>query len=103
MRAGDADNIQIQNGEVSIDVCGDDGESLLISIPYDQGWTVELNGNEITPDTIDGALYSIKLNTGDNHINMKYHVKYGGIGFACSILGLLLCFISYVVDRRRKA
>ncbi len=103
LRAGDADNIQIQNGEVSIDVCGDDGESLLISIPYDQGWTVELNGNEITPDTIDGALYSIKLNTGDNHINMKYHVKYSGIGFACSILGLLLCFISYVVDRRRKA
>ena len=70
-----------------------DGESLFISVPVENGWTVKRNGEKISCDIIGNALMSVPLVSGQNTIEMEYKVPYKDTGLLTSALGLLL-FIS---------
>lgn len=99
---GAADKIDIKNGSADVQVTAQEGQSLLISIPYSDGWEIRLNGERIEPDLLGNCLYSIKLADGENTVQMKFHVKYLGLGIGCSVLGIFMLIMTIFAKKRKK-
>ena len=83
--------------------------NLFMSVPYDEGWTVMVDGQEITPDSLDKAFFLIPLKTGTHNIEMFYNapgLKLGAIISGASLLVLIACIIILRIvnkDRERYA
>ena len=96
-----ANVIQIQNGEIHIEVnSNNEKEELFISVPYDEGWKISLNGNEIEPEIYANCMMMIPLDNGDNIIEMKYSLPYFKISFLISIIGIFI-FIGMIFYQRK--
>ncbi|MCR5215877.1 MAG: YfhO family protein [Lachnospiraceae bacterium] len=71
--------------------------TLLLSLPYDLGWTIHVDGEKITQDSIFEALTTITLSPGSHHIVMNYVPEnfYLGmtISIVCAILLIVLWFL----------
>ena len=81
------DDISIENGLVVANVNSTKAEEqLFLSIPYDDWWSISVDGEKADTELIGNCLYSIKLNPGDNHIVMKYHVKFLRLGIMISLV-----------------
>ena len=103
IRANEADSITIENGYASITVDAQDGENLYISIPYDSGWTITVNGVGIEAALFADCMYSITLTEGTNVVEMTYHVQYQGLGLAVTVVGVLILVGIVFLKRRRRA
>ena len=96
-------NFSMKNGHVSAVVnSAKDGDYLFLAIPEDKGWTVTNNGKEVTPDSIDGCLYLVKLHNGKNHIEMRYRVPGLIVGAAITLAGLLGVIMLWYFEHRRN-
>lgn len=85
-------------------VNGKKGEHLFIAVPYDDGFTITLNGKEIKGEKVFGDFYSIPLVDGENNIEMKYTPKGLVVGISGCIFGLLLAiYLRYRTIKKRKA
>lgn len=96
------DVMDIENGSAEFVVNAKEGQSLFTSIPYCDGWTVKVNGQKVQPDKVVDSLYSISLVEGENVVEMKFHVKYAGVGIACSIIGIAMLVFAEFYRKRRK-
>lgn len=69
----------------------EDNRLIFISVPYDKGWKVTLNGEKYsTIPLLDGAFTGIELpSEGSFDIEMKYEAKGAKAGMIVSILGIL--------------
>jgi len=73
-------------------------ETLAIyQIPYDKGWTATLNGTEVEIEKVDKGFIGIKLNSGINKIEFKYHTPGLNIGLIISSLSLISLIIYIIV------
>ncbi|MBR1700962.1 MAG: YfhO family protein [Lachnospiraceae bacterium] len=78
------------NGDISLDSAG----RLILSVPYEKGWQIRLNGERVEPATFGGALIALDLQPGTYHLEMKY-VPYGfemGLGISIASLVIVLVF-----------
>lgn len=75
-----------------------DSQTILTTIPYDEGWKIYLDGEEIeTYQTLD-ALIAFDISTAGAHtLEMKYAPDIYTVGMIISIVGILLfvsiCFV----------
>ena len=103
---------EIQLGDVNdnyitgkIDV-EDDNQLLYFSIPYDKGWTVTVDGNEVAPIQVAEAMMAIPIDKGEHTIEMKYvskGLKQGIIISGMSILIIVLFdLVIYLKKNKRK-
>ncbi len=77
---------------------------MLLTIPYDKGWCVTVNGKEKNYKEVLGCFLAIPVSEGENVIVMNYHVRGLKIGFVISVMSLiivLIIFCCYV--RKRKS
>lgn len=97
----EADEITVANGKIDAYVRNaKDGEKLFLSVPSDDGWTIQLNDQAAETETVGDCLYSIQLTEGENHIVMRYHVRYLKLGICVSLLTLI--GYVWVVTKARK-
>ena len=88
LRQGSPSSLSLGKGKVSIETEGRDGEILFTSIPYDDGWKIKMNGDQITPVLFENCLICIPLRDGENHIQMTYTAPGLRPGIVLSILGI---------------
>ena len=106
MKKTEPETWSLENGHVTADVKADEGESLLLTIPADNGWTITVNGKERETHLFADTLMSIPLEEGDNHVELTYEVPGLKLGAVITLAGILLLIFSMVLDgvlaRRRK-
>ncbi len=74
---------------------------LILSIPYEKGWKVEINGEKVQPELFGNALMEFDLEPGNYTLSMTY-TPYGEYaGMVVSIVSILL-FTVLMLRRRRK-
>ena len=70
---------------------------LFTSIPYDQGWTVEVDGKKVQTEKAGDTFLALRLGAGHHEVKMRYvspGFKTGLlISAACWAFFLLLCHI----------
>lgn len=74
---------------------------LLLTIPYDEGWTITVGGKTVKPEKAWGALTAIPVQAGDNVIAMRYTLPGLKAGAVLSVVGLGGFGIWMLVRRRR--
>jgi len=73
-----------------------EGNSLVYtSIPYDDGWHVYVDGEEVNKIKIGDSLLAFYVSDGYHNITMKYKIKY----FIPSLLLTLLAIIILIIDK----
>lgn len=72
------------------------------SIPYDEGWSVKVDGSEIEPIAFKEALLSIPLEAGQHSIELSYTPQGLKLGIGISLMSILSFIIVVIRDRYKK-
>ncbi|MCI8386897.1 MAG: YfhO family protein [Clostridiales bacterium] len=83
----------------------EDKSLFLLTIPYDEGWNVYIDGEKVETFEVLDSLTAIELTPGEHTVSMKYFPKCYTYGITISICSLALFLIILVLDfilHRRK-
>lgn len=96
-------DVAVDGNQVSgvIDV-KEDG-TLLLTIPYDEGWRITADGEEAETFRIGEALMGIHLSAGTHQIQMKYTPPGLMSGSLISLVCALLYLLSGILEKRHPA
>jgi len=96
-------NIDVINSEkISGNIIVSDGGYFILSIPYDKGFDIKVNGENISYNEING-LIGFYLDKGDYNINIDYESPGLKIGEILSCVGLILFIGVVFIERRVKS
>ena len=98
MKKTEPESLSIENGHIEAEVKAREGESLLLTIPADDGWKITVNGNRAEAGLFADTLMSIPLEEGDNRVELTYEVPGLKVGAVITLAGILLLIFSMVVD-----
>ena len=80
---------------------------LILSVPYDDNWTIRIDGNEVPYFEADHGLVGCEISAGEHSFTMEYHAPGRTAGIALSIAGflgwVLLMTIPRIYRRRHRA
>ena len=76
-------------------------QMVFFSVPYEKGWTAEVNGKAVTPEKVSIGFMAVPCSEGDNVIEFHYETPGLRIGLMISAGGLLVLIIYLIVTRRR--
>ncbi len=82
------------------------GEHLFVSIPYDEGFSITVNGKTVKGEKVYGDFISIPLAEGKNNIEMKYTPPGFVVGIIICIIGILAMVCDFALPnilKKRKA
>ncbi len=90
--------------EITGNVTAEEDSTLFLSIPYDSGWTVWLDGTEVTADAFESTFLMLYMPEGVHTVSMTYHVSGLREGFAVTLISLLIlaAFLAGVWFQNRK-
>lgn len=83
-------NISYEGNQLrgNIDIFDDDS-FMIITLPYDDGWKILINGQEVKKYNVNGGFIGIVLSKGSNDIEMYFIPQGFKFGMFLSICGLL--------------
>ncbi len=80
-------------------VTAKEGQVLLTTIPYEEGWNIEVDGEKVTAQkAVDDSLIAIKLSEGEHTITMTFMPSYYIFSILVSILGVLICVVIFILQ-----
>lgn len=84
------ENIQYGGNQLTGTVTSNESSFMVITLPYDEGWKVLVNGQEIKKYEVNGGFIGIPIEKGDNSIEMYFTPKGFKLGVIMSGVGLVL-------------
>ena len=74
---------------------------LVLSIPYDKGWTATIDGKEVAlSPAFDGGMSQIQVPEGSHRIEMRFQSPGFTVGCAVSIAALAACLVVVRVQKQ---
>lgn len=95
------ENVNWESDRISGELSLVQGGRLILSVPYEDGWTVLINGREAERTTFGGCLMAFDLEPGQYTIEMHYVPVGRGAGLAVSGVSLVL-FMAVIIYRKRN-
>ncbi len=84
------------SGRISLD----ESRRLILSVPYEDGWTVWINGEKAEGELFGGCLMAFDLEAGEYEIVMKYRPAGAGAGIVVTVISIA-AFVGITVLKRR--
>lgn len=94
--------INVTDKKVVFNVNADSDMALMTTIPFDEGWSVSVNGSEGKVQENMGIFMQIPLVKGDNEIELIYHPQGYIEGMAVSLIALSICGIIGFYKRLKR-
>lgn len=94
-------NFHYTSNGAELDITTKKDTLIVMSIPYDKGWTITINGEKKTYENVDNGLIGIKIGKGKNKIKLEYTTPGLKIGTIISILSLTSLGIYLIITRKR--
>lgn len=79
-------------------VTAQQGDYLFTTIPYEEGWTITVNGKDVKPEKSLESLITIPLEAGENSISMKFSPNYFRLAVIISLSGLVILLLIIVIE-----
>lgn len=76
-----------------------DNEYLLLTIPYDEGWKITVDGEKAEVLKVQRALMAVKLEQGEHIIHMKFIPRGFILGACISFCGIVLFALLIIKDK----
>ncbi len=80
----------------------DSAEYLVFSIPYEENWTVTLDGKKVKPAKVLDALMAVKITPGEHDVELRYIPKAFLVGLAVSVASLITIFCVVLGGFKKK-
>lgn len=96
-------NVSWESDRISGDITLNQNGRLILSVPYEDGWTVTVNGQEAERSMFGGCLMAFDLEPGEYFIEMHYVPAGTGAGITVSLISLALFTALTVYARRHSA
>lgn len=94
------ENVQVDSTHISGTLNLNEAGRLILSVPYEKGWTVWIDGEKTEPETFGDALMAFDLEAGEHTIKMHYVPDGWNIGVPVSV-GSVLILVGCVLWQRR--
>lgn len=101
LRAGEFVPQEFSDGYVSGTYRAEEPTSLLLTIPYDKGWTATVDGTrvELSP-AFGGGMSVLEVTEGTHEIEMTYRSPGLNAGITITGISAVLCAAIYLIKRR---
>ena len=86
------------NGHIDVSRAGE----LILSVAYEPGWTILVDGEEVQPGLFDDTFISLSLTEGEHTIEMRYRPAGLTIGIIVSLICLAIFAAIVLLERRRR-
>ncbi|MBR1555674.1 MAG: YfhO family protein [Oscillospiraceae bacterium] len=73
---------------------------VFFSIPYDDGWSAEINGKPVEIENVSGGFMAVRCESGQNEITFSYHLAGLKIGFCITLAGILLLMLYLMFGKK---
>jgi uncharacterized membrane protein YfhO len=80
----------------------EDNQAVFFSIPYEEGWTVKIDGNVVPTDEVFDAFLAVEVPAGEHQIELEYVSEGFRMGVIISMLSLLFLLVFLWVIRGLK-
>lgn len=100
------ENISIQKDYISGTVNTEESKLLCLSIPYSEGWTAYIDGEEVELLKANLMHMALSVSSGEHKIELKYETPFLKAGVLISIFALVLIFayeLWYYIFIRKKS
>ena len=94
LKENQLENINVKGNKLSGDITLDKDGLLFMSIPYDKGWHIYVDGKKVSYKKLANAFIGIDLEKGNHKITMKFYPKGLLIGSIISISSLIIIIIN---------
>lgn len=81
-------------GEITVD----EGQLLFTTIPYEEGWTITVDGKEVIPTVVLDSLIAVELTAGTHTVTMKFLPNYLITAIIISVMSILLVIFIGIVQ-----
>ena len=88
----------VKNG-VNLDYNSQKSGQMLLTIPYDKGWSAKLDGKSVKLDRAQNGFMKVNISAGKHEIKLHFFPQGLKIGIVCFIIGIGL----FVIYDRKKA
>ena len=75
---------------------------MIITLPYDDGWKILVNGKEVKKYNVNGGFIGIALNKGESHLEMYFVPEGFKLGMTISAFGCILAVVLFGLERKKK-
>lgn len=104
LAANQMENVVEDGNKVSGTIHVDQAGTLLLTVPYDKGWTVRVDGQKAVTYPVGTAFTGIDLGEGDHEISMTFAPDGLWLGsiltLICTALFFLSCFVEKKLEKR---
>jgi Bacterial membrane protein YfhO. len=91
-----------KNNKITGKIAPESDGILVVSVPYDENWTIRVNGTETPVLRADNGLVGCAIAAGEQAFEMIYHAPGRTAGICVSLAGLLGWALLVIVPRLRK-
>ena len=99
-----ASDVQLDNNGLTAYIQLQENGLVLLPVPYDDGFTATVNGEEVPVLKVSGGLMAVNAARGDNTIRLEYHTK--GLSASLALAGVSavvwLGYVGYHINRNKK-
>ena len=95
-------NINYGNNYLSGDINASEESFMVISLPFDSGWTIKVNGNYVTYYECNGGMLGFNIEKGANHIEMYFIPEGFYVGTILSCIGFMIFGLLLIVSKRKN-
>ncbi|MCD7746151.1 MAG: YfhO family protein [Lachnospiraceae bacterium] len=96
------ENLVVDSDTVSGTVDVKEEGTLLLTIPYDEGWTIYVDGQKTEFSCVGGALIGVHLEEGSHTVKMVYTPTGFWMGGGISLLCVVLFLLTEAWERRKR-
>lgn len=75
---------------------------VFLSVPYEEGWTITVDGKEVEPELCGGCFMTIPLEPGEHEIALEYDPKGRKEGIIISLCALLMITTLLILSKRKS-
>ena len=96
-------NVNVKNGRVSLMTSSDSDKLLVTTVPFEKGWRVCVDGQEVSYSAYQDAFICFPLSAGEHTVEMSFTSPGLKPGLLASGVGVLLFIcISLLITRKKK-
>ena len=95
-------DVKIGNNEINGKISLSDTKALVLSIPYNEGWTAYVDGEETELKEANTMYMALELPKGDHEIHLVYCTPYLRTGLCLTCIGVLCYIVLVLINRKKK-
>ena len=100
------ENVVVDKNEVSGTISLEEDKILVLSIPYQNGWTAYVDGEKMDLQRANYAYMALPLTAGDHTVELSFvmpGLKYAAVIIPGSvILFIIVCAASWLIKRKKR-